>query len=1075
MGPSVAMPSSEAGAGSADAPLHCPSVDIDGTKSPRDEKCYRVVVLENGLRALLISDEKSGGRKAACALSVGVGFLSDPAELEGTAHFLEHMISMGSEKFPGTNDFASFMASHGGYENAHTDAETTVFSFEVDSPFLSGALERFAACFACPLLTGEAWKKEVRAIESEFQQVVQSDSTRLSTLIAGSLHLRGSDEPHPLATFGWGNHKSLVDIPESKGLDANARLDTMRAFYRKYYGACSMRLVVYGQAALDDLESMITAAGFADIARGSERPTFAPFSPPALCTVSDDNSSVLFHKIAAVKSTNQLVMTWALDPHFANYRVKTTEIVSHILGHEGEGSLLSALKLEGLATDITAGVDGSDGFETSSASTIYQISVSLTEMGIAASNWHTVVRMIFRYLSIIKESGSLRWVFDEMGTIAKMQYDNRDFPAPYDYTETLAGRWQWWGMRDVEVLQATYMFHDWQPGTVSDLLDELMSPKSCRYDLLSSAFKAKGADSSGLEAEDSDEEFEEDNEDDEEFEDDDDDESMESDDDSDAGDTFNYVDEEFSRRLDEHKSETWFGTQYLRCDVPASAVEAWKRAASGADTLQDIASGAALCMIKPNAYVAENFEIKPFENESAENDKTNIPQDILMASKASHPLHKNLWYCRDATFKTPCGFVAHKIYLGTSSSLREDCVSYHQLKPRAAAILTLFVKYLSDSLNEEMYTAEMAELHFSASTLDGVRGIELQFCGFHDKLHLLADRVLSELVPKVEMSASDVQLVKFANVKEERLRSLRNSLLRPDKHAQYLRVRKLCQQHGHHPDVMLKQTEDLSLADVVGGVRQLFAEGVCVETLVHGNFSKDDACYFASKIEHVFPAECALSAPSLPVAIAVPVLSANDPSARIAVDGKNANDPNNALEVYYQIGEKTILNTCFVDIVETLMEEPCFDELRTKKGLGYDVSCGTRLTRGCVGYVLRLSTSKHTADHAESCVSEFVTSSFLSLLKRFDEEKFRSSVRGLISELLEPDHALGDISTRIWCEIRPEYYDFKSKEMEAQALEQMLATSSRGGLDDVIAFYEKYFISEPRVLTVRVHSNKKKD
>lgn len=37
--------------------------------------------------------------QAACGLSVGVGSFSDPPEIPGLAHFLEHMVFMGSEKY----------------------------------------------------------------------------------------------------------------------------------------------------------------------------------------------------------------------------------------------------------------------------------------------------------------------------------------------------------------------------------------------------------------------------------------------------------------------------------------------------------------------------------------------------------------------------------------------------------------------------------------------------------------------------------------------------------------------------------------------------------------------------------------------------------------------------------------------------------------------------------------------------------------------------------------------------------------------------------------------------------------
>lgn len=56
---------------------------------------------------------------------------SDPSHVQGLAHFLEHMVFMGSQRYPGEDEFDEFVSSHGGYTNAHTDAEETCFLFEV--------------------------------------------------------------------------------------------------------------------------------------------------------------------------------------------------------------------------------------------------------------------------------------------------------------------------------------------------------------------------------------------------------------------------------------------------------------------------------------------------------------------------------------------------------------------------------------------------------------------------------------------------------------------------------------------------------------------------------------------------------------------------------------------------------------------------------------------------------------------------------------------------------------------------------------------------------------------------------
>ena len=123
-----------------------------------DKKQYRIITLLNGLEALLIhedvdesaepeddddgsgfeteeedddagdgdddasddGDDGPGPQRAAAAMVVGVGSWADPPETQGCAHFLEHLLFLGSEKYPDENAYDAFLSKHGGSSNAKT-------------------------------------------------------------------------------------------------------------------------------------------------------------------------------------------------------------------------------------------------------------------------------------------------------------------------------------------------------------------------------------------------------------------------------------------------------------------------------------------------------------------------------------------------------------------------------------------------------------------------------------------------------------------------------------------------------------------------------------------------------------------------------------------------------------------------------------------------------------------------------------------------------------------------------------------------------------------------------------------
>ena len=92
-------------------------------KSRSDDREYKLLTLENDLQVLLISDPEAD--KSAASMDVNVGSAAEDKNFQGTAHFLEHMLFMGTAKYPDEKEYSQYLKENGGYSNAYTSWTNT--------------------------------------------------------------------------------------------------------------------------------------------------------------------------------------------------------------------------------------------------------------------------------------------------------------------------------------------------------------------------------------------------------------------------------------------------------------------------------------------------------------------------------------------------------------------------------------------------------------------------------------------------------------------------------------------------------------------------------------------------------------------------------------------------------------------------------------------------------------------------------------------------------------------------------------------------------------------------------------
>ena len=206
-------------------------------KSKSDTLEYGLKILSNGLTILFISDPETNFSSAA--LGVNIGYLEDDLDTPGLAHFCEHLLFMGTEKYPSENEYNEYILKNGGVNNAYTMSDRTVYHFHVSNEGFEGALDRFAQFFICPIFNEGTVEREINAIDNEFSKNINNDSWRLN-----QIKLSESKKDSVFNKFSTGNKKTLT-LPDIR----KRLLD----FYKKYYTSEVMNLCVYSKKPMEEL------------------------------------------------------------------------------------------------------------------------------------------------------------------------------------------------------------------------------------------------------------------------------------------------------------------------------------------------------------------------------------------------------------------------------------------------------------------------------------------------------------------------------------------------------------------------------------------------------------------------------------------------------------------------------------------------------------------------------------------------------------------------------------------------------------------------------------------------------
>lgn len=381
--------------------------------SDTDYRAFRALTLETGLNVLLVQDERAA--KSAAAIALPVGSLDDPDAQLGLAHYLEHMLFLGSENYPGPEEYQAFINRNGGQTNAATGYTSTTYMMEVDPPAFVEGLRRMADTLARPLLDPVYADKERNAVHAEMESKKHSDGRRLAMLTLGTLNPQ-----HPATRFSGGNLETLSDKPGS------ILQEELIRFHRTWYCAGLMTAVLYGPQNLDELERLAREE------LGVIPHRAATVLPPAAPPVTAQERGVVYG-VRPVRQARSITVEFVLPGDLDNPATKPLEVVAAVLGTETGHSLVEVLRDKGLALSLSAGADTT----TLRNGTILSLFLQLTEDGDTRRD--EVVATVFAYLDLVRREGIGLEYYNQLKSLREMEFRYAPISSGFDYVARAAG------------------------------------------------------------------------------------------------------------------------------------------------------------------------------------------------------------------------------------------------------------------------------------------------------------------------------------------------------------------------------------------------------------------------------------------------------------------------------------------------------------------------------------------------------------------------------------------------------------------------------------------------------------
>ena len=292
-----------------------------------DMNKYAYNILSNNIKYAMVQDNNID--MSSVCVTVKAGSIQEPVEYQGLAHFLEHMLFLGSKKYPKEDYFDARLKSCGGYSNAWTDTFETVYYFTVQTEYLEEMIDIFSRFFIDPLFDPDCVDREMNAVNSEHKKNINNDWWRIYRMLDVI-----SKKDSQLNKFGTGNLETL----NKKGVR-----DRMIKFYNDYY--CSENISVASISSISlEKQNKIIEKYFKQIK--NKKSKIFKIQQPFYHSKNDS------YHILSISKMKTLIFLWEIPTFHHDIEYKSWNIIKNYINDNGLKSLESFLKSKELIEDL---------------------------------------------------------------------------------------------------------------------------------------------------------------------------------------------------------------------------------------------------------------------------------------------------------------------------------------------------------------------------------------------------------------------------------------------------------------------------------------------------------------------------------------------------------------------------------------------------------------------------------------------------------------------------------------------------------------------------------------------------